>query len=59
MTREERIIARYMHATNAIDDYFEYRCKSPEDQAMVHEILNTLTGHLKSDAERLLTSGDY
>jgi hypothetical protein len=32
----------YMHAVNDIDDYFEYRCKSKEDQSVVHGILDQL-----------------
>ena len=58
MSRDAQKLNRYVAAINAIDDYFEYSCKSPEDQRMVQQILNTLTGHLKNDEHYNLTSGD-
>ena len=46
MTRDEKIIEAYRGFTNVIDDYFEYRCKSPEDQEYVHRALGNLTDQL-------------
>jgi hypothetical protein len=37
--REDSIRRLAIEALNQIDDYFEYRCKSKEDQAEVHRIL--------------------
>lgn len=57
MSGDSQKLNRYVAAVNAIDDYFEYSCKSPEDQRMVQQILNTLTKHLKNDEhDRLTTS---
>lgn len=33
----------YQSFTNAVDDYFEYRCKSEDDQREVHRLLGRLT----------------
>lgn len=46
----------YIKAINKIDDYFEYRCKSKEDQKKVYEILKELTDTLvkgMTDKEKL------
>lgn len=37
----------YKGFTNLIDDYFEYKCTSPEDQKYVHNVLGRLTAILK------------
>lgn len=34
---------------NAVDDYFEYRCKSEEDQTEVHRLLERLTDLLTGE----------
>lgn len=49
-------LLRYRAAINAIDDYFEYRCISEQDQKYVHQVLNNLTRHLKDDEHKRLTS---
>jgi hypothetical protein len=36
----------YIAAMNKIDDYFEYRCESKEDQEYVHEVLGELREEL-------------
>lgn len=55
MSVDAQKLNRYVAAVNAIDDYFEYRCISEQDQAMVHQILNTLTKQLKDDDDQRLT----
>ena len=46
-SKEEYMLDAYRGFTNVIDDYFEYRCRSEEDQAYVHEALKNLTDQLK------------
>ena len=36
-------VQAYRGFTNVIDDYFEYRCRSEEDQKYVHDALGRLT----------------
>ena len=46
-------INAYRGFTNVIDDYFEYRCRSEEDQTQVHDALDRLTEILKELAPTL------
>ena len=39
-------LSHYQKAINDIDDYFEYRMKSKEDQKYVHFVLANLTSNL-------------
>lgn len=48
MTSVDEILHLYRNAINALDDYFEYRCQSEQDQKYVHGVLNTLTTKLKA-----------
>lgn len=45
--KAEDTIEAYRGFTNTIDDYFEYRCMSPDDQKFVHKALADLTRQLK------------
>ena len=38
----------YRNFTNAMDDYFEYRCISEVDQRQVHQMMGVLTERLFS-----------
>jgi hypothetical protein len=44
----ESQLNHYYGFTNMIDDYFEYRCKSEDDQKFVHDTLKSLTDALKT-----------
>ena len=45
--RDYEMLEAYRGFTNMIDDYFEYRCRSPQDQEFVHEALAMLTTRLR------------
>ena len=50
----EDINIAYRKAINSIDDYFEYRCESQNDQTVVHRILAELTKELSQINGRTL-----
>lgn len=43
LDKQNKRVLAYQKFTNAIDDYFEYRCESKKDQRKVHQLLQNLT----------------
>ena len=46
MSLDSRYLEAYQRFANAVDDYFEYRCLSEQDQKFVHDAMRTLTDQL-------------
>lgn len=53
----EQTLDAYVGFTNMIDDYFEYRCRSEEDQKFVHDALGALTKRLSEIQSIKLDTG--
>ena len=44
---KDRIFKVFNCTIDRIDDYFEYRCESAQDQAFVHKVLADMEAHIR------------